>query len=124
MDMNNINEIIGNLSKDDMNSLQEMANSLFGDKGPQPSQNSNENKSENSNPNPADLFSGISPEMLLKISQMMSMMNKKSESADFISALKPYLSQKRQKRADEAMQFMRLLEILPLLQQFGDSNGG
>ena len=44
------------------------------------------------------------------------MMNKKDHRSELLEALKPHLSERRRKRADEAMQMIKLLDILPLLQ--------
>lgn len=39
--------------------------------------------------------------------------------AALITALKPYLSSKRQERADRAIKILRVLDMLPLLQESG-----
>ena len=107
MNMDNISDIIASLSDDDINSLKQTAASLFGDK-------QEEKKEENS----AFDFSGITPEMIGKITKLMGIMNSSSASprCDLIRALKPLLSQDKRKRADEAMQIMKLMDILPMLQ--------
>ncbi len=106
MNMDNISDIIASLSDDDINSLKQTAASLFGDK-------EEEKKEEKS----AFDFSGITPEMIGKISRMMGLLNSSSSSprCDLIKALKPLLSQDKRKRADEAMQIMKLMDILPML---------
>jgi hypothetical protein len=52
------------------------------------------------------------------------MLNKRDCRAELIVALKPLLSEKRRKRADDAMQMLRLFEILPMMGQImgGDNN--
>ena len=45
------------------------------------------------------------------------MMNKQDNRAELIKALKPLLSEKRRKRADDAIQMLRLFEILPMMGQ-------
>ncbi len=114
--MDSLNDILSSLTPDDISSLKEMASSLFAENSDEPNQSQN------------DIFSGINPDMLLKISNVMNMMNsnKGSERFRLIEALKPNLSKKRQKKADEAMQMLRLLEILPMLNLLnpdGDDNG-
>ena len=99
--MDNIGDIIKNLSDEDIKNLEKMAGELFGDeKEPQA---------------PENPFSNISPDVIAKVSSLMGMMNKSDSRCDLIEALKPNLSAARQKRADEAMQFIKLLDILPLL---------
>lgn len=108
MDIDNIGDIISSLSEDDINSLKQTAASLFGEK--------QEKKEEKSGFD----FSGIDPQMIMKITKMMGMLNSSSSSprCDLIKALKPLLSQDKRKRADEALQIMKLMDILPMIQEF------
>lgn len=112
--MDSLNDILSSLSPDDINSLKNIAESVFGG-----------DEKQNTQPAP-DLFGGISPEMLMKISHIMGAMNSgSSERCRLIEALKPNLSAKRQKKADEAMQMLKLLDIIPMLNLLnpnGDSN--
>lgn len=106
--MDNISELLGSMSDDEFNALKETAQNLFSQSEPQV---------QNTQPN-SDF--AISPDMIAKISKVMSLMNKKGDGRDqLISALKPYLSTSRQKKADEAMQFLRLMDILPLIADSG-----
>lgn len=97
-----------------MDSLKAAAQAMFGQGAGAPK----EEKTGESNeaPSPSDLLGSISPEMLKQISTIMSMMNKKDHRSELLEALKPHLSERRRKRADEAMQMMKLLDIMPLLQ--------
>lgn len=107
MDMDNINDIISSLSEEDIASLRQTAESLFGI--------TKEEKKQNTGFD----FSGIDPQMIGKITRMMSLLNSSSSSprCDLIRSLKPLLSQDKRKRADEAMQIMKLLDILPIIQE-------
>ncbi len=113
--MDSLNDIISSLSPEDINSLKSIADSIF---------SSDEQPKEQ----PSSGFpNGINPEMLMKISQIMSMMNSQgsNERCRLIEALKPNLSSRRQKKADEAMQILKMLEILPMLNLLnlnGDEN--
>lgn len=110
MDFDNIGDIISSLSEEDIASLKSTAASLFG--------GAKEEKEEPKQKSGFD-FSSVDPRMIGKISHMMSLLNSSSSSprCDLIKALKPLLSQDKRKRADEAMQIMRLLDILPLIQE-------
>ena len=114
--MDSINDILSSLSSEDIDSLKSMAQSIFGsDEQPQPQ----------SKQSPPDM--SVSPEMLMKISSVMNMMNNShtDDRYKLIEARKPNLSQKRQKKADEAMQMLKVLEILPLITELykgGDDN--
>lgn len=108
MDMNDIGDILGKLSPEDMESIMQKAQSIFGTQKQEPM------KEEDNSPE-SDSF--LNPEMILKLSQMMSALNKKDKKSDLIVALKPLLSSGKQKKADEAIQMLKLLSILPMLQQ-------
>ena len=114
--MDNINDILSSLTPDDIDALKSMADSLFSS-----AQSSPSSCEQN------DGFGGfISPDMLLKLTSVMSALNSAGgERYRLIEALKPNLSRRRRQKADEAMQIMKLLEILPLIADFnksGDDN--
>ena len=101
----NLSELLGNLRPDDLQSLKDAAQSMFGSGTPPTGEQDK----------PGD--DGIDPALLQKIARAMhAMQSGQDERAALIRALKPYLSAPRQKRADEAMQMLRLLDILPMLQ--------
>ena len=106
MTMPDINNLLESLSSEDISALDDMAQQLFGD-----------TSAEKSTTNPAaDIFGGIDPSMLAKIMQVMPMLQSgDNDRTRLINALKPMLSHRRRKKADEAIQLIKLLEILPLL---------
>ncbi len=119
--MDNINDIISSLTPDDINRLKETAQAIFGSNN-EP-QYADFNKKTN-NQNDGFMNSGFFPdaEMLGKIGRIMSMMQSEGSDkrCDLIQALKPNLSLRRQHKADEAIQILKLLELLPLLSQLTD----
>ena len=118
--MDSINDILSSLTPDDIDALKSMADSLFGDSDDRSSDNNNR-KNESTG------FDGfITSEMLIKLSNIMNMMNS-SDSGRYrlIEALKPNLSPRRRQKADEALQLLKILEIVPLLTDLyksGDNN--
>ena len=97
----NIADILGSLSDEDFRSLKETAQSLLGG-AEEPHAREPE----------------IDPEMLRRLSRVMQAMRQGSDSrAQLIGALKPYLSEPRRKRADDVMQLLRMLDVLPMLGQ-------
>lgn len=111
--MDNINDILASLTPDDIRSLKETAEAIFGNNSSTESQ-PQYNKSSNT-----DFSSFLHPDMFSKIAGIMSAMNSDGgKRGKLIEALKPNLSYKRQKKADEAMQILKLLEILPLISNF------
>ena len=95
-------DLLGNLSDEDFRALQETAQSLLGTaEAPRPAQDAQ-----------------IDPQMLAKLGRMMHAMQQGSDTrSQLIAALKPYLSEPRRKRADEVMQMLRMLDVLPMLGQ-------
>ena len=106
MTMPDINSLLESLSSEDISALGDMAQQLFGN-----------NSAEKTAPDPAaDIFGGIDPSMLAKIMQVMPLLQSgDNDRTRLINALKPMLSRHRRKKADEAIQLMKLFEILPLI---------
>ncbi len=114
--MDSINDILSSLTPDDIASLKSMAESLF--------HSESEGGYEKECPNAENEgFGGfLSPDMILKISSVMNIMNSAgNEKYRLIEALKPNLSLRRRKKADEAMQILKILEILPLIAELNKS---
>lgn len=103
MNIPDINSLLENLSDEDLSSLGSAAQQLFGSQ-------------QGEEPAP-DIFGGINPDMLAKIMQIMPMLTNAGDNdrTRLISALKPMLSKARRKKADEAIQLIRLLEIMPMI---------
>lgn len=121
--MDNISDIISSLTDDDIENLKAAAANLFGEK----QDAKPKTKSEKSAGGMPDLSSLLgNAQMMAKLSQIMSMMNRQDSRAELINALKPLLSEKRRKRADEAMQLLKLFDMLPMLTDLmgGERNGG
>ena len=112
--MDSINDILSNLTDDDIENLRAAAENLFSSQADGKSESS-ENQYGSSMPD----FSSIlgNAQMMAKLSSIMGAMNKKDDRTRLIEALKPLLSEKRRKKADEAMQMMKLFEILPAITQ-------
>lgn len=111
--MEDINNIISNLSDDDIGRLKSLANDLFG----------NNQKNELAAPQKSDVSSDMfDPATLNRVMNIVSSIKGDAASDDrtkFIASLKPLLSDKRQQKADEAMKMMHLFEILPALKESG-----
>ncbi|MBR5272068.1 MAG: hypothetical protein IKU25_01550 [Clostridia bacterium] len=107
--MDNITDILSNLSAQDIENLKETAAALF-----------SQNKQEEPQNNGADsLFGsmGVDPQMISKISGIMQAMNRDDSRCDLIRALKPHLRPERQHRADEAIRLLKIISALPILRE-------
>ena len=100
-----INSLLGNLSDEDISALGDMAQQLFGGMG------------EGQPEAPTSPFGGIDPGMLGSIMQVLPLLQgaEDNDRTRLINALKPMLSHRRRQKADEAIQLMKLFEILPLV---------
>lgn len=114
--MDSINDILASLTPDDIKALKDTADALFGSGG----FNSPPPPKDSGAPPPPPMggfdFGKIDPEMFSKLGSIMSAMNSDGgKRCRLIEALKPNLSPYRQKKADEAMQILKMLEVLPLI---------
>ena len=103
--MDNLGDLLSSISPDDLERIRSVASSLSGSAGVQGEQTAKP-------PSPALTVSDDMSEMLVKVA---SQLNKDSDKTAFIRALRPLLSDERQKKADEAMHFLKLMDTLPLL---------
>lgn len=110
--MDSINDIISKLSAEDIEDLKNMASEIFG--------SSDEPPKEEKTPEMPD-FSSIlgNAELLSKLTQIMGAMKKEDDRIRFINALKPLLSEGRRKRADDAMQLLKIMDVIPLVTSIG-----
>lgn len=121
-----IGSILSSLSSEDINNLKKVANSILGGEqnNSQPEHevhNENKNSQQKINIPKMDLSSLGLPDMsqFSSLLPLLSALNSHDEREDFICALKPLLSHERQQKADEAMKFIKLLGLIPLLKEKG-----
>ena len=108
--MENINDILSSLSDEDMENLRAAAENLFS------SEEKAEKKESFGFGGMPDLSNILGNARLMSgITSIMGAMNKTDSRTRLIEALKPLLSENRRRKADEAMQMMKLFELLPML---------
>lgn len=115
--MENIGDLLSSISPEDMEKLKGVAASLMN--SPEPASEKPQNVPQNSQSTPdlgalLQLLGGNSDE-LGKLTSVIGAMSQNDERTEFIRALKPLLSEDRRQKADEALKFLRLMDILPLL---------
>ena len=116
-----IGSILSSLSNEDIANLKNVASSILGGgKGEENKPPPQKETPKNNIPKP-DLNSLGLPDMsqFSSLLPLLSALNSHDEREDFICALKPLLSEERQQKADEAMEFIKLLSIIPLLKEKG-----
>ena len=117
-----IGSILSSLSSEDINNLKNVANSILGGENSQEQERKEPSKNRgNDDFKMPDLSSLGLPDMsqFSNLLPLLSALNSRDEREDFICALKPLLSDERRKKADEAMKFVKLLSIIPLLKEKG-----
>jgi hypothetical protein len=90
-------------------------------------QNFNPFNAMNSQPPPPPSSGGpgdfnIDPQMIMKITQAMRVMNQADPRIDLLMALKENLGDSRQKKVDDAIKILKLLSLMPLLKEQGIFN--
>ncbi len=130
MNMDGINDIISNLSANDIEMLKGVASSILGgSSASQSAQSSQQGNTPKPPENPkgnnqavqalSNLgMDGVDFEMIMKAKNIFEKMNNtQNKNVDLIMALKPHLSKESQNKADTAMRILRLFEVLPLLRE-------
>lgn len=117
--MDNINDILSSLTDDDIENLRAAAANLF-------SSEEKTEKEESRGLGGMPDFSAMlgNAQMMAKLGSIMGAMNRTDERTRLIEALKPLLSEKRRRKADEAMQMMKLFDLLPMISELTGGDGG
>ena len=105
--MDNIGDILSSLSDEDMKALGDAARSLLG------------SSEQEQNQSGGDQGFSMDPATMAKIAQIMSAMNRHDSRCDPIAALRPLLSEPHRRRADDAMQLIKLIDLLPMIEDLG-----
>ncbi len=103
-----IESLLSSVSDEDMAKIKGIAESIMN--------NTDNNTSQAIAPKQESVPSlPINAEMMQKIMGVMGKMNKEDYRTRLIRDLKPMLNDERKQRADEAIKFLQLMEVLPLL---------
>lgn len=126
----NINDIISNLTPDDINMLKGVASSILGEGAPENTQSTTQNSSaqnlnnnQNNNQNALQSLNSLGLDsldfnMIMKAKSIFDKMNNMpNKNVDLIMALKPHLRPETQNKADQALKIIKLFEVLPLLRE-------
>ncbi len=105
--MVDIESLLSSISDEDMAKIKGIADSLMDKGDSQPKET----------PKKQDMMSNLpfDADMMKKIMGLMGQFNKEDYRTRLIQDLKPMLSDERKHKADEAVKFLQLMEVLPLL---------
>ncbi len=105
--MIDIENLLSSINDEDMAKIKSIAQSLTENGNTQPQEIPKKAEQKPDFP--------IDGEMMKKIMSFMGSFNKEDYRTRLIQDLKPMLSDERKRRADEAVKFLQLMEVLPLL---------
>lgn len=90
----------------------------------EPSSSPDPNDSKNTGENGGGDF-GFDMNTILEMQRMMKLFQNQKDNKDaaLLNSLKPYLSDKRQNKVDEAIKMLKLVSMLPLLKESGILGG-
>ena len=127
-----LNAILNSLTPDDIENLKQTAASVLGgmenNKPPIQEPEIKNNRQEQNQFDFDNLLKNMGglgnfgmPDLsqLSAIVPILQAFNSPDERLDFINALKPLLSEERQRKADEATKLVKLMSVLPLLRERG-----
>lgn len=108
--LDNIGDILGSLSREDIDKLSGLAEQFMG----------GEKTEESPDSETGDGFN-IDPEMIFRMMNIMQKLNSRQNDprCNLIAALKPLLSPERRRKADTAIELLRLMSIFSLGNIFG-----
>ncbi|MDR0883154.1 MAG: hypothetical protein LBN05_00875 [Oscillospiraceae bacterium] len=110
-----LQEMLGSLSEADMAQMRAMAAQLFG--GASGAETEGE-RTDYPPQEPAPQFA-LDPAMLTKLQSVLSHKPKPDSRSTLIEAIKPHLTEPHRRKADQALGFLRAMELLPILQETG-----
>ena len=115
-----IGSILSSLSSEDMENIKNLASEFLG-KGNTPEPQKEQRSVPDSLPDLSKLSGMGMPDLsqMSAIVPVLQMFNKPDNRVDFINALKPLLSEHRRRKADEAMNLLRLISVIPILREGG-----
>ncbi|MBR4282888.1 MAG: hypothetical protein IKT35_04150 [Clostridia bacterium] len=101
----------------EMEKLKNMANSLFGGEGVSPA--------VSPPPQSTSFLGDVSPDEIAGIMKIVGALknNVSDKRVNLLVSLKPHLSEKRQKRVDDAIKILRLISLLPILKDMNIFGG-
>ena len=111
--MDSIRELLDSVSPEDLERLKSVAQNLMQDSGSGGGQSGK--KEESHQKGSENAGAGLSAMLGETLAAVAGRMHEEDDRTRFLQALRPLLSEERQKKADEAMRFLRLMDMLPLL---------
>lgn len=74
-------------------------------------------------PSPLDMFGADGMQTALKLMPLVSKLTQEDDTTRLLRAIKPFLSEARQSKLEEAIKLIRIINLLPIIKQQGLFNG-
>ncbi len=103
----------------DNNNIEDLLRALVGDDEDDKDHQDNDEQSRENKNEEQGLFSGLDPEMLIKLMGLLETLNQPDDTERFLLALKPLLRQENRPKIDSALRLIKLFTILPMLRETG-----
>ncbi len=72
---------------------------------------------------PLDILGADGMQTAMKLMPLLSKLKQEDDTTRLLYAIKPFLSDQRQKKLDEAIRLIRIINLVPLIKQQGLLNG-
>lgn len=72
---------------------------------------------------PLDILGADGMQSVMKLMPLISRIQQEDDTTRLLNAIKPFLSEPRQKKLDEAIKLIRIINLVPLIKQQGLFNG-
>ncbi len=118
MDTNSISELLNSVSPEELERLKSVAQNLINSGAVDGGKGQNETSSKPSaaaGKTGGGMSSLFGEDLTKTLATVAGQMGKEDDRTRFIHALMPLLSEERRQKAEEAMRFLRLMDMLPLL---------
>ena len=117
IDFGEIEKMVSSLSEKDIDMLSSMAQQFFSSEKGEGKERKEQGKNHRAN---TEGFS-LDPEMLGKIMSLLNKLNSHTDDSrcQFLMSLKPMLSKSRQQKVETAISMLRIMSVLPLLNEQG-----
>ena len=100
-----------------MDNIEDLLRALAGEEDDDREEENNENRANSEQSE--GLFSGLDPEMLIKLMGLLETLNQPDDSERFLLALKPLLRKENRVKIDSALRPIKLFSLLPVLKEAG-----
>ena len=111
-----LQDLLSSITPETMEQMRRMAEDLFGGSG-ETDFHTEETKHAQELPKDSDF--AIDPDMFIKLSGIMNRRQSQDSRTALIEAIKPHLTEAHRRKADQALGFLRAMELLPLFREAG-----